>query len=260
MRRRFRYSSWQVSKLSLTRRVTAVSRSTGPVTSALLHNVPIRHSQLRPPKRLPINLRIRIDEVVQRIAMLPRCEHHITTLGELDAILIVMTEEILALIGILGRLRCIDWNPAHALRIELGPAMVACDPSLPPVGGQREADREPRRNPHRTSIADEDGMEIGAVAPPLRAGVVDVPATPPLPALVVLHRRDHVIVDSPRHLEIGVRMRRLHHFARPFADLIIERNQAIGLEPLRQLLRVFILDQPSAAIEPRLLMLLSRRI
>src|SRR5207249_11351781 len=101
-------------------------------------------------------------------------------------------EEVFAFGGIFRPLRSINRNPADPLDVCLCPAVIAAYLAHPPVGGQREPDSETRRNTQRAAIADENGMKIRAVTSPRITGVVDVSATPALPALVVLHCRDYV--------------------------------------------------------------------
>lgn len=72
---------------------------------------------------LAIDLSIRINEIIQRIALLLRTQDHIPALGELHAILVVRAEKVFAPVGILGGFRGIHRDPADSLGVEFGPAM-----------------------------------------------------------------------------------------------------------------------------------------
>src|SRR4029077_13085095 len=111
------------------------------------------------------------------------------------------------------------------------PAVIAGDLARSPVGRHRKSYGETRRNAERPRIADENRVEIGAVATAVFARIVDIAAAPALPALVVLHGRDHVVVNGARHLEIGFRMRPVHHLMGPCANLVVERYQTVWFEP-----------------------------
>nr|GFD56793.1 hypothetical protein [Tanacetum cinerariifolium] len=64
------------------------------------------------------------------------------------------------------------------------------------LGGQRQPDAEARRDTQGAAVADDDGVEIGAVAAAGVAGVVDVTAAPALAGFVVGHGAHHVLVDG----------------------------------------------------------------
>ncbi len=105
----------------------------------------------------------------------------------------------------------------------------------PRSAGKRKPDGESRGNAHGAGVADEDGVKVGTVSAARVAGVVDVAASPALSSLVIFDGGHHVIVNRPRHLEIGVRVRGVHHFLRPGPDLAVDRNQTVRLKPARQI-------------------------
>jgi len=80
--------------------------------------------------------------------------------------------------------------------------VVAGDLPLLLVPREGEADGEARRDPRRTGETDEQGVEVRAVAALGVAGPGDVATPPALPALVVFHRGDDVVVDGMRLRQI----------------------------------------------------------
>ena len=146
-------------------------------------------------------------------------------------------EKVFAARRILGRFRGIHRHPADALGVEFRPAVIPPDLSCAARGGQREADGEPGRNADSARIADEDGVEVGAIAAPVFARIVDVAAAPSLAALVVLHGGHYVVVNGARLLEIGLRARGGDHFVGPGSNLAVEWHQAVRFHPARQILR-----------------------
>src|SRR5262245_9934940 len=74
-------------------------------------------------------------------------------------------------------------------------------------------------------------MKVGAVAAPGVASVVDVAASPSLPGLVILHGCDDVLIDGPRLFQIGLGVRGFDDFQRPGFDLVVERHEAVWLQP-----------------------------
>ena len=77
--------------------------------------------------RLTIDLRIRIDEVIQGRTVLLRTEHQVTAGRELDAILVVTPEEVVSLLWMFPCLARVDLNPPVAVQVELGPTVIAGD-------------------------------------------------------------------------------------------------------------------------------------
>ncbi len=169
-------------------------------------------------------------------------------------------EEVFTFVGVLRGFGCVDRHPTDAFRVELGPTVITGDLALAAIGREREPDCKPRGNAHRTGISDEDRVEIGAISAALLASEIYVAAPPALSGLVVLDGRNHVIVDRLRHLQIRVGVRRIDHFTRPFADLVVKRNQAVRLQPSHQLLGVLVPRQPRAVIQAGLTMLFARRV
>jgi hypothetical protein len=143
----------------------------------------------------------------------------------------VRAKKIFAARWIFGRLGGVDGNPADALGIEFRPTVIAGDLARPPVSRHRKSNDETRRNAERPGIADKNRVEIGAVSAAVFAGIIDVAAAPALAAFVVLHGRDYVVVNGARHFQIAFRVRRVHHFTGPCADLFVERYQTVRFEP-----------------------------
>lgn len=79
---------------------------------------------------LAVLLRIGIDEVVKRRALLIRAEAQVAARGELQAIVIVSAEEIDALFWMFPRFRSVYGDPADPFDVELRPAMIAGNLSL----------------------------------------------------------------------------------------------------------------------------------
>src|SRR5262249_2958824 len=122
------------------------------------------------------------------------------------------------------------------------------------------ADGETRGDSHGARVPDENGVEIGAVAAPRFARVVDVTAPPPLAGFVVLHRGNDVVVDGARHFEIGVRIRLFDYFASPGADLVVERNQPVRAQVAGEFLGVFVVRERRSARQARLYVLFARSV
>src|SRR5207247_10655992 len=77
--------------------------------------------------RLAVRLRVGINEVIQRFALLVRRKTDITAVREKNAINVVGAEGEVALGGTFPGFRSIHRNPADAHEIDYGPAMVAGD-------------------------------------------------------------------------------------------------------------------------------------
>src|SRR5439155_2587685 len=153
-------------------------------------HITVGETRLDRGERLAADLRVGIDEVVEGCSHLWRVEDQIAPEGELDAVLVVRAEKVVAFGRILGRLGRINRHPADAWQVELRPAVIAAHLPGPSVGGQREPDGETRGNPDRPAVPNKDGVKVGAVSPPRLTGVVDVAPPPALPAFVVLHGGD----------------------------------------------------------------------
>src|SRR5260370_37221902 len=65
-------------------------------------------------QRLSVRLRVGIDEVVERIALLIGRETDVAAVGEENAVDVVRAEEEVALGGVLPGLRSGHWNPADS--------------------------------------------------------------------------------------------------------------------------------------------------
>src|SRR5437667_11906834 len=77
--------------------------------------------------RLAVRLRVGINEVIQRFALLVRRKTDITAVREKNAINVVGAEREVALGGIFPGFRSIHRNPADDHEIEFGAARVAGD-------------------------------------------------------------------------------------------------------------------------------------
>src|SRR5437867_1375715 len=119
-----------------------------------------------PLERLPVDLDVGVDEIVERVARLRRIETQVPPLRELHPVLVVRPEEIVPLVRILARLRCVHGNPAVSSEIELRPAVVSADLPLASLGGNGETDAEAGGDSHGAAEADEQGVEVRAVPPP----------------------------------------------------------------------------------------------
>src|SRR5579862_6868834 len=72
-------------------------------------------------ERLPVHLRVGVDEVVDRRALLRRVQHDLPAPAELEPVFVVVAVEVGALLRALGGLAAVDWNPAP-VHVELRPA------------------------------------------------------------------------------------------------------------------------------------------
>jgi hypothetical protein len=87
-----------------------------------------------------IELGVRVDEIVQGIALLLGREANITARGEEHAIVVMSPEQIVALGGVLGGFGGVDGNPTGTLKIKLRPTVIAGDIPFRVGFGKREAD------------------------------------------------------------------------------------------------------------------------
>jgi len=97
-------------------------------------------------KRLAVKLSIRVNEVIERLAFLPRSQVYVAPDGKLHAVGIESAEIIAAPRRVLSRFRSVNWNPASALQIKLRPTVVASDLAFALVRRQRETNLEFGRN------------------------------------------------------------------------------------------------------------------
>src|SRR6267143_4012219 len=152
-------------------------------------------------ERLSVQLRIGIDEVVERIALLRRVEADVSSDGKLQAIVVVRPEKIVFLLWMLPGFRRVNRYPAVGLNIKLRPAVISRYGAIMLIGGQWKTNFEARRNSGRPHHAYKQRVEISAVATLGRAGPYRIAVAPTGAGLVVAHRGDHVIVDGPRFLQ-----------------------------------------------------------
>ena len=148
------------------------------------------HPRTRTPAKhwilLAVHFHVRIDKVIQRLALLRRIQPQIAAHAELHAVHVVRAEEVVAFLRMLPRLGDVHRNPSFAVDVKIGPAVVAGDLGGMFVGRQRESDLEARGNALRPRHRDEQGMEVGAVAFLGVAGVEHVAVSPARAGLVVL--------------------------------------------------------------------------
>src|ERR1700739_854229 len=72
----------------------------------------------------PLNLHIRINEIVERGTGLRRTNPQIASHGELHAVHIVGSKIVIVQLGVLPRPRDVPWNPTDAVYIEIEPAVI----------------------------------------------------------------------------------------------------------------------------------------
>ena len=172
--------------------------------------------------------RIGVYEIVEWLAFLLGGKANVATVSEKDAIGIVSAEEKVALRGILPGLRSVHGNPANTSQIEFRPAMVAADVAFRFSLRKRKADFKARGNARGAHHANEEGMEIGAVAPLGATGPDGVAAAPAFPGLVVAHGGENVVVEVAGFFESGGIARGV--FAGQFGDGTVEGNELVGLK------------------------------
>src|SRR5271157_2700828 len=145
---------------------------------------------------LAVNLDVRIDEIVQRRAVLFGRERDVAPGGELDAVGVHAAKEIVFLLLGLPCLRDVHRNPSGPGGIKLSPAVIAGNVALVLVLGKREADVEARGNTVSAQHADKRRVEIGAVAVLGIAGPHRVSTAPTGARLIVAEGCKQVIVSS----------------------------------------------------------------
>src|SRR5467141_2410224 len=183
-------------------------------------------------ERLSVQLRIGIDEVVQRIALLWRVEADVSSDGKLQAIVVMRPEEIVFLLRVLPGFRRVNRYPAVGLNIELRPAVISRYGAIMLISRQRKTNFEARRNSGRPHHTDKQRVEISAVATLGRAGPYRIAVPPTGAGLVVAHRGDDVVVDCSRFRERVLDPTRL--LRRELRDDSVERHAAVRFEePLK---------------------------
>ena len=160
--------------------------------------------------------------------MLVRGEAKITAIGEEDAIGVVSAEEIVALGGIFPGFGSIDGNPTNAIEIELSPAVITGDVALGLGFGQGKADFEAGGNAGGAHHANEERMEVRAIAALRTAGPDGVTAAPTFAGLVVTHGSEDVVVDVAGLGEFGGIAGSM--LGSEVRDDAIERDEFVGLE------------------------------
>src|SRR5713226_3607480 len=129
-------------------------------------------------KRCSVQLRVGIDEVVERIALLWRVEADISSDSKLQAVVVMRPEEIVFLLWVLPSLRRVDRYPAVGLDIELSPAMISRYRPIMLISRQRKTNFEACRDSGRAHHADKQRVEISAVATLGRAGPYRIAVAP----------------------------------------------------------------------------------
>src|SRR6267143_6914919 len=152
-------------------------------------------------ERLSVQLRIGIDEVVERIALLWRVEADVPSDGKLQAIVVVRPEEIVFLLRVLPSFRRINRYPAVGLDIELRPTVISRYSPIMLISRQRKTNFEARRNSDRPHHADKQRVEISAVATLGGAGPYRIAVAPAGAGFVVAHSGNDVVVDCSRFLQ-----------------------------------------------------------
>src|SRR6266852_8746541 len=95
---------------------------------------------------LAVRFGVGVDEIVERGTFLLGREDKVAAVGEEDAVVIVGAEEVVALGGIFPGFAGVDGNPADAVQIKFGPAVVAGNVALGFSLGKREDDFKARGN------------------------------------------------------------------------------------------------------------------
>src|SRR6266404_5841070 len=146
---------------------------------------------------------MRIDEVVKRIAPLRRVEADVSPNSKLQAIVIMRPKEIILLLGMLPSFGGIHRDPAVGLDIELRPAVISRYRAIMLISRQRKTNFEARRNSGRPHHADEQRVEISAVATLGSAGPYRIAVAPAGAGFVVAHSGNDVVVvvDCSRFLQ-----------------------------------------------------------
>jgi L-ribulose-5-phosphate 3-epimerase len=102
-----------------------------------------------------VHFGVRIDEVVERIALLLRGQDEVAAARKFHAVFVVNAEVVFAPRRVLRRFGGIDGNSADAFGVEFRPAVIAGDLALAAVGGKRKADGKPGGYAESAGMADE---------------------------------------------------------------------------------------------------------
>src|SRR5579864_7512087 len=113
--------------------------------------------------RLAARFRVRIDEVIERVAFLIGRKTNIAPVSKKHAIGIQRAEKIVFLLGMLGGFGGVDGDPPNTVDKEFRPAMIARDFAFALPRGNLETNFESRGNSRGAHHADENGMKVGAV-------------------------------------------------------------------------------------------------
>src|SRR5260370_19645786 len=135
-------------------------------------------------ERLSVQLRVGIDEEVERIAPLWRVEADVSSDSKLQAIVVVRPEEIVFLLWVLPGFRGVNRYPAVGLDIKLRPAVISRYGAIMLISWQRKTNLEARRNSGRPHHADKQRVEISAVATLGRASPYRIAVAPTSAGLV----------------------------------------------------------------------------
>jgi hypothetical protein len=145
---------------------------------------------------MPVDFRVGVDEIVERVAFLIRGEADVAAVGKENAVNVVGAEEIIVLCGLVPGFRDVYGNPSRAVEIKPGLAVVASDVAFGFAFRQRETHFEARGNAGRAHHADEQRMEVRAVAALGGASPDGVAAAPAIAGFVVAHVGDDVLLRS----------------------------------------------------------------
>src|SRR5256884_7510211 len=188
-------------------------------------------------ERLSIQFRIRIDEVVERIALLRWVEADISSNSKLQAIVVMRPEEIVFLVWMFPSFRRVNRDPAVGHDIEFRPAVISRYSPIMLISRQRKTYFEARRNSGRPHHADKQRVEISAVATLGRAGPYRISVAPAGAGLVVAHRGDNEVVDCSRFLQRVSDSTRL--LRSELRDDSLEGHAAIRLKETLETWRVY---------------------
>src|SRR6266852_7706997 len=111
-------------------------------------------------ERLSVQLRVGIDEVVERITLLRRVEADVSSDGKLQAIVVVRPEEIVFLLRVLPSFRRVNRYPAVGLHIKLRPAVISRYGPIMLISRQRKTNFEARRNSSRPHHTDNEWKSV----------------------------------------------------------------------------------------------------
>ena len=95
---------------------------------------------------LSVQLNVRINKIIQTLAVLPGLKLDVASDRELHPVYIMRAKEVVALFLMLPGFRDIDWYPSPIVGIELGPAVVTGNFALAVVIGKGKTDFKTARN------------------------------------------------------------------------------------------------------------------